>query len=103
MSSFERPSSYDGCTLKPVIGVAVFWQLDDRKWPNAEVGRNAPKLTLQDTSATDRQLQFGPTLCSTRRFRGPSSYFKSSFHVAVGLRPRNPASLDQRSFLNRWS
>ena len=25
--SFERPSRYDGCTLKPVVGVAVFWQI----------------------------------------------------------------------------
>jgi len=25
MRIFDRPSGYGGCTLKPVIGVAIFW------------------------------------------------------------------------------
>jgi len=24
MSTFERPSAYGGCTLEPVVGVAIF-------------------------------------------------------------------------------
>jgi hypothetical protein len=27
MSTFERPSAYDGCTSKPVVGVAIVWPI----------------------------------------------------------------------------
>jgi hypothetical protein len=27
MSTFERPSAYDGCTSKPAVGVAIFWPI----------------------------------------------------------------------------
>jgi hypothetical protein len=27
MSTFERPSAYDGCTSKPVVGAAIFWPI----------------------------------------------------------------------------
>lgn len=34
---FERPSAYGSCTLKPGVGVAIFWLMYDRKWPTALV------------------------------------------------------------------
>jgi hypothetical protein len=27
MSTFERPSAYDGCTSKPTFGVAIVWPI----------------------------------------------------------------------------
>jgi hypothetical protein len=26
-STFERPSAYGGCTLKPITGEAIFWKI----------------------------------------------------------------------------
>jgi len=28
MSTFEWPSAYGGCTLNPVVGVAILWPLE---------------------------------------------------------------------------
>jgi hypothetical protein len=51
MSTFERPSAYGDCTLKPVVGVALFWPIgllevaDNRKSTDAfERPIGEPKL-----------------------------------------------------------
>lgn len=41
---FERPSAYGGCSLKPVIGVAISLSIYDGNWPGTGFPRGRRKL-----------------------------------------------------------
>jgi hypothetical protein len=49
MVTFDTPSPNGGCTLKPVVGAAIFWPIE---WPEATALRRTARGTADPKSAS---------------------------------------------------